>query len=155
MQLKKSEKRMLMLLIPTVIIAAVVMLMPSKKSKVKKAVAATTGKLTQSVAKLTGSVADTRKSAVDTLHFASWGERDPFSKPQYTPYPSKRGDGEGPGLRVKGIVWMQGRPYVLINDQVLGVGEEKRGLRVERIEGKKIICRKGGKMITLTWSGSP
>jgi hypothetical protein len=56
---------------------------------------------------------------------------------------------------VKGVVWMGGKPYVLVNDMILTLGEEKNGYQVERIEGRKVFIRKRGKMVTLLWSKSP
>jgi hypothetical protein len=83
----------------------------------------------------------------------TWGGRDPFSKPEFD-FTGRKPNAAVP-IRVKGIVWMSGKPFVLINDVVLAVGDEKNGIRVDRIEGNKVYCRKGGKMYTLQWSESP
>ncbi|MBN2201360.1 hypothetical protein JW777_05350 [bacterium] len=90
---------------------------------------------------------------MDTSMGRTWGGRDPFSKPQFDF--TGRKTVEAAPIRVKGIVWMSGKPYILINDVVLAVGEEKNGIRVDRIEGNKVYARKGGKMYTLQWSESP
>ncbi len=90
---------------------------------------------------------------LDTSAGRTWGARDPFSKPEFDF--TGRKTVEAAPIRVKGIVWMSGKPYVLINDVVLAVGEEKNGIRVDKIEGNKVFCRKGGKMYTLQWSESP
>lgn len=112
----------------------------------------TAGKVVQSaVEALKG---DAPKSVQpDTSAGRAWGVRDPFSKPQFDF--TGRKTVEAAPIRIKGIVRMSGKPYVLINDVVLAVGEEKNGIRVDKIEGNKVFCRKGGKMYTLQWSESP
>lgn len=80
------------------------------------------------------------------LHYDSWG-RDPFSTPEL----EKRKAGAS-SLNLKGMFWMDGKPYVLINDVVLSEGEEKKGIKVNRIDGKKVYCTRGGQSITLQWS---
>jgi type II secretory pathway component PulC len=52
---------------------------------------------------------------------------------------------------LKGIFWEAGKAYVLIDDYVLSEGEEEGGIKVEKIEGKNVICRKGGRQFTLQW----
>lgn len=92
-------------------------------------------------------------SEADSLQFNTWGRRDPFSKPEAV-LRAEASVASAP-LVVKGIIWMQGKPYVLINDVILTVGEEKKGIRVDKIEGRKVFCRKGGESYTLLWSKTP
>jgi type II secretory pathway component PulC len=83
------------------------------------------------------------------LKNCSWG-RDPFTIVKPPPPPKKI-----PPLKVdvvlKGIFWEAGKAYVLIDDYVLAEGEEGGGIKVEKIEGKNVICRKGGRQFTLHW----
>jgi hypothetical protein len=154
MQLKKSEKRMLLALVPAVIVAILIYVFPTKKPpKVPKVVNLTAGKITNQVAKIVKSGSETRSAKVAAVRFEGWGTRDPFSKPVF---PSDAaGERARTPIRLKGLTWIQGKPYVLIDDLVLTVGEEKRGIRIERVEGKKVTCRKGGTVYTLQWSESP
>jgi hypothetical protein len=92
-------------------------------------------------------------SKEDSLLFNTWGKRDPFSKPQAV-LQAEAAASSSPVV-VKGIIWMKGKPYVLINDVILTAGEEKKGIRIDKIEGSKVYCRKGGNSYTLQWSKSP
>lgn len=117
-----------------------------------KAAQKTAGKVVQSAVEALKSDAPKAVQA-DTSAGRTWGSRDPFSRPEFD-FTGRKASASAP-VSVKGIVWMSGRPYVLINDVVLAVGEEKNGIRVDKIEGNKVFCRKGGKMYTLQWSESP
>jgi hypothetical protein len=158
MALQKREKTMLMVLGGVVVVAVLFQVLTGGKSKAGKEAALiakkTTGQVTRTVAGLTKaeSVAKPPADAASSL-YTSWGARDPFSKPEFEIQGGAAG--QSSPLTVKGIVWMQGRPYVLINDVILTVGEENKGIRIDRIEGRKVFCRKGGKMYTLLWSESP
>jgi hypothetical protein len=55
---------------------------------------------------------------------------------------------------LKGLFWKEGHAYVLIDDEILKVGEEKEGLKIERVEGKAVFCRQGNRSFTLYWSES-
>ena len=59
------------------------------------------------------------------------------------------------GPKLQGFLWKKGKAYVLIDDAVLSEGEEKDGLRVERIREKEVLCSKGGRTFTLYWRESP
>jgi hypothetical protein len=127
----------------------------SKTGKgVSQIVKETAGKLTGLVSgsSANGTGASSPSEIMDGSN-SSWGLRDPFSKPEFENQPGKAGAGDA--ITVKGVVWMGGKPYVLINDMILTQGEEKNGYRVERIEGRKVFIRKRGKMMTLLWSKSP
>jgi len=45
------------------------------------------------------------------------------------------------------------KPYVLINNYVLSVGDTQGGITVDKIEGRRIQGRRDGKSFTLTWKG--
>jgi hypothetical protein len=158
MALQKREKNMLLILGGVAVVAVLFQVLTGGKSKtgqdVTQIVKTTAGKLTGLVS------GESPKGLVTPLppdtaggHYNAWGSRDPFSKPEFEIQPGKPGAGET--ITIKGVVWMGGKPYVLINDMILTLGEEKKGYRVERIEGGKVFIRKGGKMVTLLWSKSP
>lgn len=159
MALSEREKKMLKLLIPTVIVAGVIQFGPFGK---KKAPPPTTQpKGPSPIAKIPGVEkivpSQPRATAGRPLtfqEFPTWGTRDPFSEPEF---PSVLVPKPPPvvGLSLKGIVWIGDTPYVLINGEIIRVGEEKKGIRVERVEGRKVVCRRGGKTYTLEWREMP
>jgi hypothetical protein len=57
--------------------------------------------------------------------------------------------------KLKGLFWKEGKAFALIDDMVIGEGEEDGGVRVERIEGTEVLCRRGSRSFTLHWSESP
>jgi hypothetical protein len=158
MALQKREKTMLTVLGVVVVAVVLFQVLTGGKSKAGKEAALvakkTASQVTRTVAGLTKTegVGKPPADAAGPL-YADWGSRDPFSKPEFEIQGGAAG--QGSPLNVKGIVWMQGKPYVLINDVILTIGEEKKGIRIDRIEGRKVFCRKGGKMFTLLWSESP
>ncbi len=81
--------------------------------------------------------------------FETWG-RDPFSL-------TSSGDNSNTESRpvLKGIFWNQDQPYVLINNLVLGEGEEAEGVRVEEIREEEVLCYRGGQSFILHWRESP
>lgn len=146
---------MLKLLIPTVIVAGIIQFGPFGKKP--KSVSQKPSPIlgipgTEKILPTQGPVVS-RPPAV-FQKFPTWGSRDPFSEPELpsalVPKPSA-----SVGLSLKGIVWVGDSPYVLINGEIIGVGEEKKGIRVERVEGRKVVCRKGGKTYTLEWRETP
>ena len=158
MALQKREKTMLMALGGVVVVAVLFQVLSGGKStpakSVKSLVEKTAGQL--GAERLTShkpATAFKYASEADSLRFNNWGKRDPFSKPEYV-LQAEAAAASVP-IVVKGIIWMQGKPYVLINDVILTAGEEKKGIRVERIEGRNVYCRKGGKSYNLQWSKSP
>ena len=158
MKLQKNEKTMLMVLGVVAVVATIYLVLTSGKSKPAKSVQTIVQK---TAGQLGVDVAAAKKPAFvfkytseeDSLRFNTWGQRDPFSKPEAV-LRAEAAVASAP-LVIKGIIWMQGKPYVLINDVILTAGEEKKGIRVDKIEGKKVFCRKGGNSYTLQWSKSP
>ena len=52
-------------------------------------------------------------------------------------------------LRLKAITLGGDRPYALINDQILQVGDEISGKRVAKIESDNVTLEQGGRTFTL------
>jgi len=155
MALQKREKTMLIGLGVVAVAAVLFQVLTGGKSKAGKDVTQIVKKTAGQVAGAVASLPKTEtRGPVDTsgVRFDEWSARDPFSKPEFE---MRVGNSESAPFTVKGIVWMKGKPYVLINDLILAAGDEKNGIRVERIEGRKVLCRKGGKMFSLQWSESP
>ncbi len=89
------------------------------------------------------------------MHFENWG-RDPFMDRYTRMANAEKAEDDAVGkLVVKGVFYRGGKPRVLINDIVLGEGEEKDGLYVESIGDHVVRCRKGNKWLTLTWKDEP
>ena len=152
MQLKKNEKRMLIVLGVVVAIAIPFQLLTGRKKpavvqKTKEQITATVNRVGIAVA---SSKAAGRPVAAEW--FDTWG-RDPFSSPEIEreKIAAQRAAAR---LVLKGIFWTDGKPFAMINDVVLAEGQEKKGIRVDRIEGRKVICRRGGQLYTLQWSQS-
>ncbi len=147
MALKKNEKRLLIALAPVVLIFVLDRLgLFSKKKptiidKTKTVITNTYSKIAEGK-----DASSARKNALAVQRFDTWG-RDPFATPELESQKAAAGR-----LNLKGMFWIDGKPYVLINDVVLSEGQEKKGIKVERIEGKTVHCRRGGQSITLQWS---
>jgi hypothetical protein len=158
MAMQKREKTMLMVLGGVVVAFVSYQVLSGGKSKpvtgIKSLVEKTAGQLgAESLTSRKPAAAFKYASEADSLQYNTWGKRNPFSKPQDVLIAEAAA--AGAPVVVKGIIWMQGRPYVLINDVILTAGEEKKGIRVDRIEGRNVYCRKGGKSYNLQWSKSP
>ncbi len=55
----------------------------------------------------------------------------------------------GEGLALGGILWDPQNPLAVINDEVLGVGEEVNGLRVIKISETEVLLEDDGREFTL------
>lgn len=156
MALKKSEKRMLMLLGIVVVVAGFYKFVIDKPKA--KNVPQANQKPRQEAAKQAIQNKPTEKdlqekkvtSNIIFEQYNEWG-RDPFTIVK--PPPPKPKPKPPPPIKValKGIIWKEGTAYVLIDDYVLCEGEEEGGIKVLKIEGKNVICRKGGRQFTLHW----
>jgi hypothetical protein len=84
--------------------------------------------------------------------FKDWG-RDPFvlGTSGYGTY-GKSGPAKP---KLKGFLTRNGRSFVLIDHVILTEGEEQDGIRVEKINGMEVLCRKGSRSYTLSWRESP
>ncbi|HHS12541.1 MAG TPA: hypothetical protein ENN03_02100 [bacterium] len=151
MALKKSEKRLLMLL--GVAVAVFVfdkfILGGDKKPPPDP-------KKMQTVQTRSGDASsvqtqERRKTAANhqAVQYESWG-RDPFMPVvnETVQESSVRRSLESKH-KLKGILWNEGRAYVLIDDLVLSEGESKEGILLRRISGNAAYCSKGGRTFTL------
>lgn len=152
MALKKSEKRLLGILGIAVIIFLLDQFVFSAGKKGQTVVQAKTSKAKPKV------TAVRSFSERGAKHFESWG-RDPFaintaasgSTPTYELNPESRP--KPPEL--KGMFWKDGKSHVIINDVILGEGEEQAGLKIHSIKGTEVLCSQGSRMYTLHWRESP
>jgi hypothetical protein len=86
-------------------------------------------------------------------NFEDWG-RDPFNL---------NAKNRLSGLSVKkpvrpvlnGIFLKDGQSYALINDLIFHEGEEKNGIKVEKIKEMEVLCTQGKSTFTLSWRESP
>jgi len=94
---------------------------------------------------------------VEGKQFATWG-RNPFSGPKSTSEVKRMATAARNRARqnptLQGFFWKQGKTYVMVNDAVLTEGEEKDGLRIEKIRDKEVLCSQGGRTFTLYWRES-
>ena len=98
-----------------------------------------------------------KRLAGKATYYDSWG-RDPFARPGRRSTARiqtsvRKKQFSKPEL--KGIISKGGRYYVLINDLILGEGEEKDGIKVERIKEKEVLCSQDSRTFTLSWGESP
>ena len=83
-------------------------------------------------------------SAQETRYAFSKTDRDPFS-----PLVSKSGvlliprEVDLGGLAVKGIIYFKESPVAIINDEIVGIGENIGEYFVLEIEEKRVILKKG------------
>ncbi len=147
MALKKSEQKMLIALGVVIAIAIPVWLSMNKKKPA--IVTKTVDKIGKTVEKITGEGSDSQgeKRIIPVQRYDAWG-RDPFADIRV----ANQRAAENARPKLKGILWMNGKPYVMIDDVVLEEGQEKKGIRIEKIDGRKVFCRKGGQSFTLQWS---
>ena len=157
MALKKSEKRMLVLLGIVVVVAGFykfVIDKPKTKNVPPARKNMKPAEVKQTIKK-DPALADDKedKNVTSNIIFEQYDEwgRDPFTIVKPPPPKPKPKPPPPPKVVLKGIFWKQGRAYVLIDDYVLGEGEEEGGIKVMKIEGKNVICRKGGRQFTLQW----
>jgi len=55
---------------------------------------------------------------------------------------------------LKAISWKNGDAYVLINDDIIKVGESLNGLKVLRVDGNRAICEKNLRKFSLILGGT-
>ncbi|MBN1550373.1 hypothetical protein JW979_02840 [bacterium] len=159
MALQKSEKRTLMIGGAVLAIGLVYILATSNKDDAKpgKTPKAAVSKIAKPLASITGSEKKDKKEEVAEIHqvqYASWG-RDPFlDRKKAASAQVWKEQEEIKNLVLKGIIRMGNKSYVMINDVILTVGQEKDGIYVESIEGNLVTCRRSGKTFTLEWKES-
>jgi len=77
------------------------------------------------------------------------GQSQQTQKGQQT---EKKEEEKGPVLN--GILWKNGKAFALIDGVIMEEGEEREGLRVVKIRGSEVICRKGNRTFTIQWRES-
>jgi len=81
-------------------------------------------------------------------------KRDPFIG-AFTPALLDSMGFKKPQLYVlKAISWKNGDAYVLINDDIIKVGESMNGLKVLRVDGNRAICEKNLRKFSLILGGT-
>ena len=155
MALKKSEKRLLGLLGVVIVIFLVDRFVIGSGDD-EAPVEATGARIAQASRLVQAAVTkkETPATANQNAYYASWG-RNPFSVSRSAAASAAASEQRGSSPKLNGIFWKQGKAFVLINDSVLGEGEENKGIRIERIEGTEVLCRQGGRSFTLHWRESP
>jgi hypothetical protein len=161
MALQKSEKRTLMIGGAALVIGLIWVLASGNKDKGKTASQTKAKTAVQKIANplasiAGGSLAQTKLDTIsfDKVHYASWG-RDPFiDRKKAANAAAWKEKSEISNLTLKGLVRMGNTSYVMINDVILTVGQEKNGIYIESIEGNQVRCRKAGKTFTLEWKES-
>lgn len=154
MALKKSEKRLLGLLgvVALVFLVDRFLLSPGKEEPAPSQPAAAR---IQAADALLADAAQKTTSAPVARQYVSWG-RDPFSTARSEGRTASPARGESAVQHeLKGLFWKEGKAFALIDDMVLGEGEEDQGIRVDRIEGTEVLCRRGSRSFTLHWRESP
>ena len=90
-----------------------------------------------------------QKAVVVSKVYEDWG-RDPFSYSKTLDAVVRKSVSKPKINRhLRGILWKEGKTYVIIDDLILGEGDEENGLKVERIEGSTVVCRENGRTFTL------
>ena len=151
MALKKSEKRLLGILAVAVVGFLLDQFVFSADKKGSTTVQAKTTRAQPKVA------ATRSLPSGGSKHFESWG-RDPFSigatpSGSSPAYSLKEQQVKTPKL--KGIFWKDGKSHVIIDDVILGEGEEQAGIKIHSIKGSEVLCSQGSRMYTLHWRESP
>ncbi|NQT26738.1 hypothetical protein HQ585_15385 [candidate division KSB1 bacterium] len=143
MALKKSEQRLLIILgaVVAVFVFNQFVCGSNKKKPAKRRPARTA-----SVNARSSQTEAVNETEISKKTYESWG-RDPFL-PKGAAYTRPKVT-----LRCQGMFWKSGKPYVLINNYVLSVGDTQGGITVDKIEGRRIQGRRDGKSFTLTWKG--
>src|SRR5512136_1568023 len=132
MALQKREKKMLMIAGPVLALVLVLNFMgvfdPKKAAETPNLANKTINRVTETVTNaVKGEGQSARKGTAGLVQYDKWADRDPFSKPIFSGVNAPKAQSSSP-LKLNGVIWMQGKPYVLINDVILTVGEEKKGI---------------------------
>lgn len=68
-------------------------------------------------------------------------KRDPFIPREKF---KKRGANIGRGLKLSGILWDETSPAVIINDEIVGIGDEIDGKKIIRIDRDRVVLEVEG-----------
>jgi len=151
MALKKSEKRLLIIL-GVVVVAFLVNQFFLSGDKNKTPQKNKYGSSVPGTGQGSGKGENKVSGHVEEESYSDWG-RDPFFEEDVDILARKSRE-RSVTLKLQGIFFKNGEGYVLINNQVLKEGEEKKGIRVEKIEADKVLCRSRGRLVTLRWRKS-
>lgn len=96
------------------------------------------------------------KSPTDMVIDSSWGTRNPFDAaaakalvaPAQAPVPAKAIDKQD--FILSGIVWTGLRPNAIINDEVVGIGDKVKDLKVKEIKEGLVTLTDGQNDVTLS-----
>ncbi|HDQ44074.1 MAG TPA: hypothetical protein ENN17_01075 [bacterium] len=149
MALKKSEKRILVILGVVIAIFLLDRFVLSGGDKKEPPRPATTRETRRTVTTPAEEPVQKREAG-PKVRYDNWG-RDPFTF--LDPTRQQTAAQLEASLDLKGIIRKGGKIFVLINGYIIAEGEEKEGIRVERIEGNQVFCVKDGRRITLEWKG--
>jgi len=123
---------------------------PVKKSTVQKQI--TTKKPTKTAPTKVQQNNTTKKLVnANVKSYDEWG-RDPFSttSTRSRSGTTRKSTPKKPSHMLKAIFWKQGKPYALIDDDIiLSEGEQGSGLEVLRITENKVDYRQGGRTYSL------
>jgi hypothetical protein len=93
-----------------------------------------------------------KKGCALPVEYTSW-RRDPFAEAiRLARSDSTKRDSSN--FVLKGLIWKGEEAYVLIGDDILKSGEQKGDLKILDIDRNRVICRKGGKIVTLVLEGN-
>ena len=166
MTLKKSEKRLLIIL---GIVVSVFLVDQFILSSEKEETAPPGARLKEKGSQILKTAAPTSPapgigsrsgpSSLAQVHFSDWGG-NPFSGGK--PATSARGLSSGSKKKeeikkpeLQGFFWKQGKAFVLVDNIILSEGEEKDGIKINRIHEREVLCSKSGQTFTLYWRESP
>lgn len=80
--------------------------------------------------------------------YDSHGKKDPFSPPVISAV-EKAGTEVLAGVRLEGIIWDEKKPIAVINDKVVGIGDEISGAKIIDIRQNEVIFDVNGQMVTV------
>lgn len=80
--------------------------------------------------------------------YDSHGKKDPFSPPVISAV-EKAGTEVLAGVRIEGIIWDEKKPIAVINDKVVGIGDEISGAKIIDIKQNEVIFDVNGQMISV------
>jgi hypothetical protein len=163
--LKKSEKRLLIVLGVVVSVFLVdQFILSSEKEETAppgakpKEKGAQVLKTVASSSNTPGNAAGSGRSSMAEIRFSDWGG-NPFSNGKPTAVArslakqaEKKEEIKKPELQ--GFFWKKGKAFVLVDNVILSEGEEKDGIRIDRIQEKEVLCSKSGQTFTLYWRES-
>ena len=151
MALKKSEKRLLLILGIAILVFAVDKFILGGKKKAKPVPVKTTTAQTAAVS--ANKTAAAKPAAPNpnrkVVQYNNWG-RDPFEIPGAPPVAAAAAEiALSKKHKLRGLIWKEGKAFALIDDLILAEGQEKGGIRLDRVRENTVTCSKSGRTFTL------